>query len=177
VTWCNAGSELENLIKNPTLSGLLGGIESVTLGDEEARRRGVQKSVLERAGPPTFDVAVSWQAVCQRQPRVGHCAMITLHPASASPPAIVLFGAACMQVEMVDRTHWRVHRDVAAAVDRLLLNQEAGDELRTVDAAGKVVVVPDAEDDLPSASQPSAERCGTATRLSPHPKMIRVCGP
>ena len=72
-----------------------------------------------------------------------------------------------VQVEMVDRTHWRVHRDVAAAVDRLLMNQEAGDELRTVDAAGKVVVVPDAEDDLPSASQSSAERCKTATRLSP----------
>jgi hypothetical protein len=67
-----------------------------------------------------------------------------------------------LQVEMVNRTHWRVHRDVAAAVDRLLLNQEAGDELRTVDASGKVVVVPDAEDDLPSASQPSAERCGVA---------------
>lgn len=62
------------------------------------------------------------------------------------------------QVEMIDRTHWRVHRDVAAAVDRLLLNQEAGDELRTFDGAGRIVVVPDAEDDLPSASQPSAER-------------------
>lgn len=64
-TWCHAGSELENLIKNPTLSGLLGGIESVTLGDEEARRRGVQKSVLERAGPPTFDVAVGSQAASE----------------------------------------------------------------------------------------------------------------
>jgi stage III sporulation protein SpoIIIAA len=63
VPWCTTGSELENLIKNPTLSGLLGGIESVTLGDEEARRRGVQKSILERAGPPTFDVAVSLLAV------------------------------------------------------------------------------------------------------------------
>lgn len=64
----------------------------------------------------------------------------------------------CEQVEMIDRTHWRVHRDVAAAVDWLLLNQEAGDELRTFDAGGKVVVVPDAEDDLPSASAPSPER-------------------
>ena len=65
IFFCNAGSELENLIKNPTLSGLLGGIESVTLGDEEARRRGVQKSVLERAGPPTFDVAVSLLVVSE----------------------------------------------------------------------------------------------------------------
>ncbi|WOD38818.1 R3H domain-containing nucleic acid-binding protein [Nodosilinea sp. E11] len=52
------GNRLENLIKNPTLSDLIGGIQSVTLGDEEARRRGSQKSVLERKAPPTFDIAV-----------------------------------------------------------------------------------------------------------------------
>ena len=58
----------------------VGGIQSVTLGDEEAKRRGVQKSILERAAPPTFDVAV----------------------------------------EMEERGRWRVHLDVAAAVDSLL---------------------------------------------------------
>lgn len=52
------GNRLENLIKNPTLSDLIGGIQTVTLGDDEARRRGSQKSVLERKAPPTFDVAV-----------------------------------------------------------------------------------------------------------------------
>ena len=52
------GNKLENLIKNPTLSDLVGGIQSVTLGDDEARRRGSQKSVLERKAPPTFDIAV-----------------------------------------------------------------------------------------------------------------------
>ncbi len=52
------GNQIENLIKNPTLSDLVGGIQSVTLGDEEARRRGSQKSVLERKAPPTFDIAV-----------------------------------------------------------------------------------------------------------------------
>ncbi|MBW4469507.1 MAG: AAA family ATPase [Stenomitos rutilans HA7619-LM2] len=52
------GNRLENLIKNPTLSDLIGGIQSVTLGDDEARRRGSQKSVLERKAPPTFDIAV-----------------------------------------------------------------------------------------------------------------------
>ncbi len=52
------GNRLENLIKNPTLSDLVGGIQSVTLGDDEARRRGSQKSVLERKAPPTFDIAV-----------------------------------------------------------------------------------------------------------------------
>lgn len=52
------GVSLENLMLNPTLSDLIGGIQSVTLGDEEARRRGTQKSVLERKAPPTFDVMV-----------------------------------------------------------------------------------------------------------------------
>ncbi len=52
------GNSLDNLLVNPTLSDLIGGIQSVTLGDDEARRRGTQKSVLERKAPPTFDVVV-----------------------------------------------------------------------------------------------------------------------
>ncbi len=52
------GNTLENLLSNPTLCDLVGGVESVTLGDEEARRRGTQKSVLERRAAPTFDVLV-----------------------------------------------------------------------------------------------------------------------
>ena len=55
------GQTLENLLINPTLNDLLGGIQSVTLSDEEARRRGTQKSVLERKAPPTFDVLVEIQ--------------------------------------------------------------------------------------------------------------------
>ncbi|MEJ7761367.1 MAG: R3H domain-containing nucleic acid-binding protein [Thermomicrobiales bacterium] len=52
------GNTLENLMMNPTLSDLVGGIQSVTLSDEEARRRGSQKSILERKAPPTFSVMV-----------------------------------------------------------------------------------------------------------------------
>lgn len=52
------GNQVENLIKNPTLADLVGGIQSVTLGDDEARRRGTQKTVLERKAPPTFEIAV-----------------------------------------------------------------------------------------------------------------------
>ena len=52
------GNALANLIKNPTLSDLVGGIQSVTLGDDEARRRRTQKTILERAAEPTFPVAV-----------------------------------------------------------------------------------------------------------------------
>jgi len=52
------GNGLENLLLNPTLSDLVGGVESVTLSDDEARRRGTQKTVLERRSPPTFTVMV-----------------------------------------------------------------------------------------------------------------------
>ncbi len=52
------GNTLDNLLLNPTLSDLVGGIQAVTLGDEEAKRRGTQKTVLERKAPPTFDVVV-----------------------------------------------------------------------------------------------------------------------
>ncbi len=55
------GNNLDNLLLNPTLSDLVGGIESVTLSDEEARRRGTQKTVLERRAPPTFDVLIEIQ--------------------------------------------------------------------------------------------------------------------
>ncbi len=56
------GNSLENLIMNPTLSDLVGGVQSVTLSDEEARRRGTQKAILERRAPPTFDILVEMQA-------------------------------------------------------------------------------------------------------------------
>jgi len=52
------GQTLENLLMNPTLSDLVGGIAAVTLSDEEARRRGTRKTVLERKAPPTFDIVV-----------------------------------------------------------------------------------------------------------------------
>jgi len=55
------GNTLDNLLQNPTLSDLVGGIQAVTLSDEEARRRGTQKTVLERKAPPTFDVLIEIQ--------------------------------------------------------------------------------------------------------------------
>jgi stage III sporulation protein SpoIIIAA len=59
------GNTLENLIMNPTLSDLVGGIQSVTLSDEEARRRGTQKAILERRAPPTFNILVEIQSYNQ----------------------------------------------------------------------------------------------------------------
>ncbi len=67
------GNTLENLMMNPTLADLIGGIQSVTLGDEEARRRGTQKSILERMSAPTFEILVEiqdWDRVAIR-PDVG----------------------------------------------------------------------------------------------------------
>jgi stage III sporulation protein SpoIIIAA len=55
------GNTLDNLMQNPTLCDLIGGIQAVTLSDEEARRRGTQKTVLERKAPPTFDAVVEIQ--------------------------------------------------------------------------------------------------------------------
>jgi stage III sporulation protein SpoIIIAA len=63
------GNTLENLMMNPTLCDLVGGIQTVTLSDEEARRRGTQKSVLERKAPPSFEVVVEiqdWDRVAVR---------------------------------------------------------------------------------------------------------------
>lgn len=59
------GNTLDNLIMNPTLSDLVGGVQTVTLGDQEARYRGTQKTVLERKSPPTFDVVVEIQGWAQ----------------------------------------------------------------------------------------------------------------
>ena len=52
------GNTLDNLLVNPTLADLVGGIDSVTLSDEEARRRNTQKTVLERRSPPTFAILI-----------------------------------------------------------------------------------------------------------------------
>jgi len=81
------GNTLDNLMMNPTLSDLIGGIQTVTLSDEEARRRGTQKSVLERKAPPTFDVVVEiqdWDRVAVR-PNVAEAVDAILRGRSVSP--------------------------------------------------------------------------------------------
>ncbi|KAF2295580.1 hypothetical protein GH714_033231 [Hevea brasiliensis] len=64
------GMTIDNIIKNPSLQILVGGIESVTLGDDEARKRKVQKTILERKGPPTFTCAV--EMISRTECRVHH---------------------------------------------------------------------------------------------------------
>lgn len=57
------GNTLENIMSNPTLADLIGGIQAVTLSDEEARKRGTQKTVLERKAPPTFDTVIEIEEI------------------------------------------------------------------------------------------------------------------
>ncbi len=59
------GTSVTNLMSNPTLSDLVGGIQAVTLGDDEARRRGTQKTVLERKAPPTFDTIIEIEDIAR----------------------------------------------------------------------------------------------------------------
>ncbi len=80
------GNTLENLMMNPTLCDLIGGIQTVTLGDEEAKRRGTQKSILERTAPPTFDIVIEiqdWDKVVIH-PDVGEAVDATLRAQSVA---------------------------------------------------------------------------------------------
>jgi len=109
------GNTLENLVMNPTLSDLVGGVHTVTLSDEEARRRGTPKTVNERKAPPTFDIVV----------------------------------------EMVSREEVVVHKDTAAAVDRILAGVEVGGERRRVGADGTVEVEEEVIEEAPEVAPPA----------------------
>jgi stage III sporulation protein SpoIIIAA len=102
------GQTLENLLMNPTLMDLVGGVQSVTLSDEEARRRGTQKSILERKAPPTFDVLVEIQE--RNKVAVHHevaAAVDSFLRMRPLPPEIRVRGAAgAVQIE---RPETRVH--------------------------------------------------------------------
>jgi len=87
------GNTLENLMMNPTLADLIGGIQSVTLGDEEAKRRGTQKSILERMSAPTFDILVEIQ---ERD-------IVAIHADVASAVDAILLG---------DRRPWKSGRSM-----------------------------------------------------------------
>ncbi len=89
------GITLDNLLMNPTLSDLVGGIESVTLSDEEARRRGTQKSVLERKAPPTFDVLIE---IKDRQHMVVH------HDVAAAVDALLRGWPLSPEVRLLDES-------------------------------------------------------------------------
>jgi stage III sporulation protein SpoIIIAA len=103
------GNTLDNLLQNPTLADLVGGIQAVTLSDEEARRRGTQKTVLERKAPPTFDVVIEikdWQ----------HLAVH--HDVAASVDALLRGRSHAPEIRYRDEAG-QVHIEEATAVPQL----------------------------------------------------------
>ncbi|XP_039140255.1 protein SEEDLING PLASTID DEVELOPMENT 1 [Dioscorea cayenensis subsp. rotundata] len=80
------GVTIESIVKNPCLQELVGGIESVTLGDDEARKRKVQKTILERKGPPTFTCAV--EMISKTECRVHHKLEATVDTILAGKPPL-----------------------------------------------------------------------------------------
>lgn len=117
------GRTLENLLLNPTLSDLIGGIESVTLSDEEARRRGTQKTVLERRAPPTFDVLIE----IQERDR------LTIHPDVAAAVDALVRGAAAQPEVRFRDANGEIHHEKPAPVPTLGRNPSQG--LRRVNGA------------------------------------------
>ena len=93
------GNALDNLLVNPTLSDLVGGISSVTLSDDEARRRGTQKTVLERKAPPTFTVLVEIQ----------DRARVNVHPDVGASVDSILRGYPILPEERFRDEHGKVH--------------------------------------------------------------------
>jgi hypothetical protein len=106
------GQTLDNLLLNPTLSDLIGGIESVTLSDEEARRRGTQKVVLERRSPPTFDVLIELQTRHRLVVHEDVAAAVDAHLRGRPLPVEIRYRNE--QGEIVIETH----QPVGAAADR-----------------------------------------------------------
>ena len=109
------GNNLDNLMLNPTLTDLIGGIQSVTLGDDEARRRRTQKSILERKAPPTFDIVVE---IIDRD-------HILVHTDVAATVDALLRGDAVAPEE-----RWRDEGGVRRTQQRIRPGQSAGGEGR-----------------------------------------------
>ncbi|MBM3945458.1 MAG: AAA family ATPase [SAR202 cluster bacterium] len=143
------GNTLENLLRNPTLSDLVGGIQSVTLGDVEARRRGTQKTVLERRAPPTFDVLVeiqSWNKVA-------------VHPDVADVVDRMLRGLPVSpEIRTVDDRN-NVHRSLSAPVPSTMTSTgtNGGAQHRPYDRRAHTQPAPAANGPAPAAVQASMQ--------------------
>ena len=131
------GNTLENLILNPTLSDLIGGIESVTLGDIEARRRKTQKTVQERRSPPTFDILVEIQGW-------NH---VTVHPDVGEVVDRLLRGIRIHPEERVLGDEGHIHKyHYGPESDKVSPN---GNRPRRLHQSGEVVRPSEAESDEP----------------------------
>ena len=123
------GTTLSNLMQNPTLSDLIGGIESVTLGDEEARRRGTQKTILERRAPPTFQVLIEIQGFNRLAVHEDVAATVDALLRGFEAEAEIRHIGRGGEIETVERMPLR------AAVDRPLQADEEPERRQTLSAA------------------------------------------
>ncbi|KDP30489.1 hypothetical protein JCGZ_16168 [Jatropha curcas] len=123
------GMTIDNIIKNPSLQILVGGIESVTLGDEEARKRKVQKTILERKGPPTFTCAV--EMISRTECRVHHRLDATVDAIlSGKTP---LFEIRHMVTEEDDslKSTPILGKDQVEEYEAMTINKDEGDEVQS----------------------------------------------
>jgi hypothetical protein len=148
------GNTLENLLLNPTLSDLVGGIESVTLSDEEARRRGTQKTVLERRAPPTFDVLIE----IQNRDR------LAIHPeVSAAVDALLRGYPLPPEIRARDDSGFHIERPAASL--RSAQTGQAQPGFRRSNNGGEVAARPPLVEAIsPQASRLFQEEAGGAAR-------------
>lgn len=162
------GTSLESLMLNPTLADLIGGIQSVTLGDEEARRRGTQKSILERKAPPTFDAVVeiqSWQRVAVHR-SVADTVDALLRGYDAPPETRQLSEAG--RIEIIDAPeHHRDSTFPAAPAPRQSQRENQGWEIGRRRHGGHV-----RNQDAPTSAVATADEVGEA--LAPTPPPVRL---
>jgi stage III sporulation protein SpoIIIAA len=132
------GNALENLLKNPTLVDLIGGIQTVTLGDDEARRRGTQKTILERAAMPTFEICVE---IIDRQ-------TLAIHRNVAESVDQLLRG-------------WKIHPEIRR-------RDESTGEVAVVRPESKLAATPSSAQGGEDANIPWVENKDTYLRIYPY---------
>ena len=131
------GNTLDNILLNPTLADLVGGIQTVTLSDEEARRRGTRKSVLERKAPPTFEAVVEiqgWDRVAVRHD-IASAVDALLRGRPLEPEIRYRDASGRLHVEKPPPTRAGRRREVRAPVREAQMRREAAPERAPVTRA------------------------------------------
>uniref|UniRef100_M4EM17 AAA+ ATPase domain-containing protein n=1 Tax=Brassica campestris TaxID=3711 RepID=M4EM17_BRACM len=150
------GMTIDNIIKNPSLQILIGGIESVTLGDEEARKRKVQKTILERKGPPTFTCAV--EMISRTECRVHQRLDVTVD-------AILAGKSAPCEIRQI-RGEDDVPHKLVTPIPLESLEVEPA-PLLNIDFASEVLSDDEDEDFLPSRYKKASRNISVSQRSSP----------
>uniref|UniRef100_A0A1J3IY01 Uncharacterized protein ycf45 n=1 Tax=Noccaea caerulescens TaxID=107243 RepID=A0A1J3IY01_NOCCA len=151
------GMTIDNIIKNPSLQILIGGIESVTLGDEEARKRKVQKTILERKGPPTFTCAV--EMISRTECRVHQRLDVTVD-------AILAGKNAPCEIRQIRDEEDDVPHKLVTPIPLEILEEEPA-PLLSRDFASEVLSDDEDEDLLPTPYKKASSNISMSRRSSP----------